>query len=218
MQEVEANAFAAAFLLPKWIVNHHCKQQGWTDAKLRNADIVYQLSLRAGLSYQATCWTLNRHGILSKPDTQRLVDIEPKDIKKQLLGSVQPDNYHTDVWAISERDQGYMVQAGAADYIVLQLPEHSSSGYLWRISAQDQYLSLVTDDRESVGDPEDIGGQTIRKLVTKSAQDHSGQLTLFEERPWNADDKIASLVVPYEFGSEKEGLSRAERRQRLEAA
>src|SRR5260370_13269435 len=47
LQEVAADAFAAEFLLPRWLYRHHIRSQGWTVAgHLRNPDIVYQLSLR----------------------------------------------------------------------------------------------------------------------------------------------------------------------------
>ena len=36
LQEVEAEAFAAAFLLPQWLLDWHCERQGWTDEDLHD--------------------------------------------------------------------------------------------------------------------------------------------------------------------------------------
>lgn len=53
LQEIQAEAFAAEFLLPRWLYIHHAKNQGWSSGHLRNPDIVYQLAAdgRELLSY-----------------------------------------------------------------------------------------------------------------------------------------------------------------------
>jgi hypothetical protein len=60
MQEVEADAFAVAFLMPRWLIEWHCRRQGWLARDLLAPLNVYQLSLRLGTSYEATTWTLQR--------------------------------------------------------------------------------------------------------------------------------------------------------------
>src|SRR5271170_3694853 len=57
-QEVEADAFAVAFMMPRWLIGWHGERQGWTVEAFRRPDIVYQLALRIGASYEAACWTL----------------------------------------------------------------------------------------------------------------------------------------------------------------
>ena len=54
----EADAFAVGFMLPKWLVVGHCARQGWRIADLLRPEVVYQLSLRLGASYEATCRAL----------------------------------------------------------------------------------------------------------------------------------------------------------------
>lgn len=46
-QEVEAEAFAAAFLLPRWLLDWHSERQHWTDADLQDPALVYQLALKS---------------------------------------------------------------------------------------------------------------------------------------------------------------------------
>jgi Zn-dependent peptidase ImmA (M78 family) len=62
LQEVEAEAFAATFLLPRWLLNWHCERQQWTDKDLSNPHLLYQLSLRVGTSFLATVWTRRTPG------------------------------------------------------------------------------------------------------------------------------------------------------------
>jgi hypothetical protein len=46
MQEVQADAFAIAFLMPRWLIHWHCQRQGWSAGDLAKPLNVYQLSLR----------------------------------------------------------------------------------------------------------------------------------------------------------------------------
>jgi hypothetical protein len=57
-QEIEADAFAVAFMMPRWLVGWHAARQGWTADHFKQPNMVYQLALRMGASYEATCWTL----------------------------------------------------------------------------------------------------------------------------------------------------------------
>ena len=65
-QEVEANAFAVMFMMPRWLIYWHAERQGWKADDFRRPNVVYQLSLRIGASYEATCWTLARHRLVQR--------------------------------------------------------------------------------------------------------------------------------------------------------
>ena len=106
LQEVEANAFAAEFLMPRWLISWHCLRQGWTTKDFVDASVLYQLSLRIGVSFEATCWTLNRDGLLPASQAERLFGVKPRDLKKELLGDYEPPDYRGDVWLLTERDEG----------------------------------------------------------------------------------------------------------------
>ena len=90
VQEVEADAFAAEFLLPRWLYRYHVQTQGWSLAHLRNPDIVYQLSLRVGTSYEATCWGLLGHQILPRGDVDALRKAKVAKLKLGLVKSSAP--------------------------------------------------------------------------------------------------------------------------------
>lgn len=220
LQEVEANAFAAAFLLPRWLVNWHCERQGWNDSSLHRSEIVYQLALRAGTSYEAACWTLHRYQILDRATARQLAAITPKAIKQGLLPDIRPENYHRDVWMLTERDSGARIEGGPSDLFVIRLAEHSNSGYLWGADALGaEGFSVVEDTRESGEAEEQIGGLTMRRIIAQSPGQQAGEVRLAERRPWQPVQALSTFAVTYDLmGAESEGLSRAERRYRLEAA
>src|SRR4051794_32273899 len=145
-QEVEADAFAIAFLLPRWLIAHHCQRHGWTTTTLRRPDVVYQLSLRLGSSYEATCWTLQRYNFVTPSVARSLVAAQPRDLKAALLGDYKPPNFRGDVWLLTEQDQGAEISGSQADLFVLRLPEHSGGGYLWNFDQlKDTNFVIVRD-------------------------------------------------------------------------
>ena len=51
--EIEADSFAAEFLMPKWLVRATAERRGWwSGERLSDPDVVYQLSLRLAVSYK----------------------------------------------------------------------------------------------------------------------------------------------------------------------
>jgi Zn-dependent peptidase ImmA (M78 family) len=64
MQEMEADAFALTFLLPRWLFAVHFQRQGWTANEMHNPQKVDQTSLRVGASYSATGHALRRHRVI----------------------------------------------------------------------------------------------------------------------------------------------------------
>jgi len=220
LQEVEANAFAAAFLLPRWLVTWHCERQGWKKVALYSPETVYQLALRVGVSYTATCWTLLRYRIIGRSTAQKLVGIEPKTIKKKLLGVIRPQNYYSDVWLLTERDSGLRIEGGPSDHFVMCVREHSNAGYLWSTETLDpEGFTIVGDTRESREPEEAIGAPVTRRITAQSRRTQAGEMCLVEQRPWQPAQALSTFTVRYDLtGAEGEGWSRAERRYRLEAA
>jgi hypothetical protein len=219
MQEVEADAFAIAFLMPRWLVEWHCHRQRWLARDLAEPLNVYQLSLRLGTSYEATTWTLQRLNIVPGSVGESLRRIHPGAIKAELLQGRRPPNYRGDVWLLTERDGGTRIDGSRNDRFVLRLNEHSGGGYLWNI---DQLMTsgfAVISHGTQSSDHQGIGSPIVRTVTAALEQAQRGELLLSEARPWQPGDPITQLRLDYDFtGPEEEGLSRAERRQVLVAA
>lgn len=183
-QEIEADAFAAEFLLPKWLIAAHLRRQKWGRQHLTQPDFVYQLSLRLGASYSATCWALLSQSFLDRGVVNQLVKVEPKTAKQRAVPDMKPDDWHRDVLLVSENDRGAHILGSPNDLIVLALNEHVASGYTWDAAAiTEAGMTIEADDRQSdVGAR--IGGSVQRRLVMQG--EGNKHLHLEERRAWDS--------------------------------
>ncbi|MGY4617644.1 Zn-dependent peptidase ImmA (M78 family) [Bradyrhizobium sp. USDA 4472] len=222
LQEVEAEAFAAAYLLPRWLVDYHCERQDWNDQDLTDPINVYQLALRVGTSYEATVWTLHRYEVFDRKKASALAGMQVRKIKQKILRGYEPENYRGDVWLLTDRDADMRIEGGPQDLLVVRLPEHSGSGYLWRVQTIDgEALAVVADGREPL-DADGVGGPTLRQITAAARDRKSGELRLAEMRPWQPTKPLNVFKISYSLeGAEAQGWfkdQRQQHRQRLEAA
>lgn len=220
IQEIEAEAFGAAFLLPQWLMDWHCDRQGWSDDDLLDPTNVYQLALRVGTSFTAAVWTLHRYKVFDLAAARALAAVDLRDTKKHILKGYSPQNYKRDVWSVGPHDDGAPLVGGPGDLFVLNLEEHSSSGYLWTIkSIADDQMAIVADSRE--GEDGAVGGVATRKITASSMTEHSGKLLLQEARPWQPSAPLNELTLTYDAnGSHRQGWyeqQRVRHRRKLEA-
>lgn len=216
--EIAADSFASSFLLPKWLLQTHARRQGWNRASMSDPRAVYQLALRSGASYEATCVALERHGIIDASIRQSLVDAEPKQIKSELLEGLQPENYHPDVWLLTEKDQGATLEGQPDDIFVLRLSEDGGAGYIWDAAGLAASGFAVLRDKRDIPPPDKaIGGPTMRVITARAMAASAGTLDLEQRRPWEHGEPLASLAVSYELFGKEVGMPRAVRRQLMAA-
>lgn len=218
-QEVEADAFAVGFMMPKWLIQWHCQRQGWLARDLATPRVAYQLALRLGASYEATCWTLQRYNLISASAGAAMREMEPRRFKVALLEDHRPVDYRGDVWLLTERDADTRIDGSRNDHFVLRLNERSSAGYLWNIDQlKESGFAIIRDDRENP-DLEGVGGPIIRHVTAGVDHGTRGQVSINECRPWQPATPIAKVTLNYDFtGPEEAGLSRAAQRQVFAAA
>ena len=219
-QELEADAFAAAFLLPRWLFAVHFQRQGWTAAVMHDPHTVYQVSLRVGGSYQATCYAMERHRIIDRETCNALLQVQPRTIKQDLLSGYRPPNFQSDVWLLTEKDEGAVIEGSRNDLFVMRLQEHSNAGYVWNFEELERAGFVIVRDAYEAPNHETIGGSVTRTVTAHSSVRHSGRLVLQEARPWlESGQPLAEFTLSFDLnGPEEEGLSQAERRHWLEAA
>ena len=219
LQELEANTFAAAFLMPRWLVMQQCKQHGWSADDLLQPSTIYQLALRLGTSYAATCHTLQRYNVISPAGAKDLLAAGIRARKQELLGSFVPENYFGDTWLLTQADEGSSISGSKNDLFVIRLKEHSSGGYVWNFDQLVESGFLIVQDTRDETETQGVGNPVFRKVTAHLEDSSWGRIALAEQRSWQPNDPLTKLTFDYDLsGPEVEGLSRAEKKRALLAA
>lgn len=239
--ERTANQFAYALLAPSWLVAQTMRRQRWGRDSLRNPAVVYQMSLRLGMSYKAMVWSLNRLGHLTLAEALAIVDVQPIALKREILGGTAPNNARGDIWMLTDADRDRILEPGLGDQMVFDLPNHAASGRLWSVDeAQSDGFVLkpfVRDAREVVprrGTAITVGGDgsPLRYELTTSPKLPSSSegvddvvsklaptkrtISLSERSPWRPDQAAADQLSLFaEFERLEDGLPQPERDRRL---
>lgn len=190
--EIAADVFAAEFLIPKWLLLTHLSRQNWSHSEVAQPAIVYQLSLRLGTSYSATCRALLRHGITDNSTYSVQAAQMPKAIKKSILGQAPPENWRSDVWLLGPNDEGAIIEGRPGDIFIVRLRENVGSGYLWNFdSLVSQPFSVIRDERVMSSQTGSIGGEVERVVAAQSQREaqQEGHLQFQESRPWQASSE-----------------------------
>jgi Zn-dependent peptidase ImmA (M78 family)/predicted secreted protein len=218
-REVAANSFASSFLLPRWLLQLHARRQGWNRASMEDPHAVYQLALRLGASYHATCVALERHGIIDSNTREKLIAKPRRELKIELLHDVGVENLYADVWVLTERDEGLTLEGQPDDLFVLRLGESGSAGYVWNTAElAESGFTILRDKREIPPLDAGVGGKVTRALTLRRSEPASGTLALEQKRPWaKAEQPAAFLHVTYDLFGKEVGLARAARRQLMAA-
>jgi predicted secreted protein len=196
-REIEADAFAAEFLMPKWLVRSMADRRGWWAAEaLRQPSVVYQLSLRLAASYEATCWGLASHDFIERADAEALIGNGKrlKDVKRTALQGVPLDDSWADVWQLGATDDGARIEAGPNDLFVIDLEERAAAGFRWDFrQAADAGFALLAD--ESTFDEAVVGGPSRRRVVLRAPAPGSYELRLPLSRPFGKAASTGSFRV-----------------------
>ncbi len=217
IQEVEADTFAAEFLLPRWLYRHHIQHQGWSLAQMRNAEIVYQLSLRMGASYEATCWGLLGHQILSRAEVDALRKTKVAKLKLDLGEEFRPVDSWANVWKVTGRDDGSTIIGNPDDLIRVELDEAVGSGFRWNAEPLTAAgYELLQDSSSFSRDPLLYGAPARRVFIARPPGPGTTKLVLKETQPWrDAEDDDAVFAIKLALhGKEKGGLARADWKRR----
>lgn len=214
-QELAADAFASEFLLPKWLFIFHARRHGWKSADFHDPAIAYQLSLRLGASYDATCWGLQGHKILPSHVVRKLRSVKPKDIKLAILGAVaELPSPWADVWVVGKSDDGLHCEGSPDDVVLFESREHVSSGYLWDEEAfERRSLEILSDWREGVAKADELGGEALRRIAAKAREPGDHDIELLERRPWSPSDHIGRVSLKLRLHGKEQGLPRSVRKR-----
>ena len=217
-EEREADAFASYFLLPPHLITTQMAAQDWDPRHFSSPETVYQASLRFGTSYSGAIYGLEREKVIGTGLRRQLLAVQPKDLKRTLLEDQQlPDLRRSDVWHLTERDAGAVIEAGRDDLFLLRLNEATGAGYVWTFDElQDAGFVILKDGREPVLEGQ-IGASTVRRVWAQAGRPITETLRLIECRPWDPDDDAHHLTLHYRTATSDEAGLFERQRERLVA-
>jgi Zn-dependent peptidase ImmA (M78 family) len=206
-REIAADAFAAMFLMPDFLINSIAEQQKWNYDSVRDPRVIYQMSLRLGVSYEALARTLVKHKFLNASESQKILHVPVKEIKAELLGTAfKPENWRCNVWQLSEKDEHATVVAEPNDLFVVRLREMSGAGYLWDLEQVRKAGYQVLSDATEIPTGSGIGGEVERVITARPLDPNPGRFSTLQSRPWDPEDVAAEFDVNFEFKLPEVGL------------
>jgi len=203
LQEIEAQAFAAEFLMPLALVNRALARLDLPDAPQGLSALgAYQVALELGSSYLATITQLRQLNKITDADLARLEQSTPIDIKVEIAGR-RPDDPRSDVWLVDDRMRSRALALRPGDELHVRLPEIPSSGYRWRLApgASADSLELIEDELEPLDllGSRRIGAQRSRHVSWRATAPGAGTLGLLLERPRQAPGVEAKDELEVDF-------------------
>lgn len=215
-QEVGADTFAAELLAPRSLMLSAAQRHRWTKDALTDPKNVYQLSLRLGISFQATCWALAAQRILSEQLSRTLQDQPVKTLKIAAAPESFLTNSWADVWNLTEADSDSLLEAGPDDIFAVQLLDNASAGFLWELISLGDSGHVLAEHINDLGN--DYGQSSSRVVFLRFDAPGIHRLEFEHRRPWNKQ-KIAHIDISIDnCGKESGGLPRRTRERALHAA
>lgn len=190
--ELEADWFAYSLVAPRWAIARIMRRKRWSAADLAHPFVLYQLSLRLGISYKAAAWSLNRLNLIDRTAVEAVLRVPPAAIKKSLLQRPL-ENAHRDVWLMDEADRDLVLEPRVDDQMLVRLKNHSAAGYVWstdEAAAEGFAIEplLITPEQQSDADPMIGGGDSTLDYLVTHAPDPDftpAHLHLAERKPWS---------------------------------
>ena len=215
-EEAAADTFASELLAPRQLLRASAKRHGWTRAKLHDPAHIYQLSLRLGISYQAACWALATADVLERAEAERLQSTPVKPLKQAVAPAVPIPNPWADVWALTEADSGTALEAGPDDIFAVNVQDHASAGYIWRLVDANAETELLGERAPDL--LRGYGAPTARALYVRFRAAGVHQLVFEHVRPWSRATLSRIEIDIDGHGKERDGWARRARLDALEHA
>jgi Zn-dependent peptidase ImmA (M78 family)/predicted secreted protein len=215
-QEIEAQAFAATFLMPVQLINRALGHLGLP----RRPDEIdpqhaYRISLELGSSYTATVTQLRALERITANNARNLLRVQPIDIKTQLALGERPANSRADVWPVGVEDNGRDLWIGLDDEVHALLPEIPTTGYRWRPVPDSDAVQIAGDQPVRARDETGYGTVRERHVWWRALRPAETAITAdlrrsFEEEATAADERfeISLHVAPPLTGESGQGVSR----------
>jgi len=193
IEERLAEAFAAWLMMPRRLVEWAMQSLDLT--AISTPTDAYRLSLLLGASYRATCVHLTNLGLLDWAAMDRMVAVQPKTIKTDLLGTGARPVGQANVHLVSPSTDTPTIRVGSGDVVIIA----SSAGPVATIDVEDELVSVDTarsgaDDelrlrvkRLSVANP---ARPTTRATVTVAVCGTEYELNIVGDHPLSGMSEV----------------------------
>lgn len=216
IDELGADTFAAELLGPKQAVLESARRHQWTRERLRHPDNIYQLSLRLGISYEATCWALVTCKVLSRAEARKSQSKPVKERKLSFSPTELITNSWANVWALTRNDAGTFLESGPDDLFAVHLHDHASSGYLWQLVDKGTDAEIVGEQSSNL---DHAYGETSSRIVYVRFKVPGVHKLIFEHvRPWSRANLEQIKIDIDGYGRESQGLARRTKSEALAVA
>ncbi|MBA3422829.1 MAG: ImmA/IrrE family metallo-endopeptidase [Thermoleophilaceae bacterium] len=215
-QEVEAQAFAATFLMPVQLINRGLAQLG-LDSHPSSVDPgqAYRLSLELGSSYSATVVQLRALGRINAANARELLKLSLIDIKTELTLGHRPANARADVWPLLREDAGRTLSIRPDDEVHVRLVESPTTGYRWRPDQPAAPIEIVGDEPvpDAAAQGRAYGAERTRHMWWRALAPTETAVAADLRRSFDPDAvadrfEIALRVLPTITGESDHGVSR----------
>jgi len=207
-QEIQAQAFAATFLMPVQLVNRALSQRSLS----RRPGIIspaeaYLLSLELGASYMATITQLRALDRITFANARALSKSRPIDIKTELAAGERPAISRADVWFLRSSDNGRHLRVLPGDEIHAYLSELPTTGYRWDPVDSTGAVEVVgnTTVAQDDGQGSTIGAARDRHLWWRALNPSSGSVIAELSRSFDPESVVDRFAVELEVASPRTG-------------
>lgn len=223
-KELEADWFAYSLMAPRWAVAKIMKRKGWAVADLAHPFNLYQLSLRLGISYAATAWSLQRLKLCDRTFVEEVLRVQPAVIKRALLTG-RLGNPQRDVWLLDDADRDLILEPRVDDQMLVRLKDHSGAGYVWdtnEAASEGFTIEPVLLPPGNAGDADALiaGGEHYLDYLVSPASiltTSPTELQLDERKPWDrSSDPRDTFGTQAQFEDLATGLSSVAKRALLQ--
>ena len=215
-EEIAADSFASELLGARSLIRSIAQKKGWSKKSFSNPTVIYQLALRLGLSYVATCWALVNSQIISPVTGGNLADFIVKKIKLSWIKAQLLTNPWANVWELDITDSMTLIEASADDVFVLNLEDQVSAGYEWILKDSETPLTIIAEFDNGTSD--NFGAPVKRKLLFKLEKSGTHRVYFQHARIWNGETADHIDIKISNYGKETGGMARRVRETLLAAA
>ena len=144
---------------------------------------------------------------ISRQESELAAQVQPKKVKQELLNELGLDASYPDVFHQTEYDNDGYILSSEDDIVIIDLPEHSTSGFAWTELPQNENLRALFNMHISPND-QSIGGLSRRKIVVQGSA--VAEIHTQERRPWEVKkDALHQFGITLDFRGKESGLPRA---------